>query len=267
MSNSPIIDRIRKLLELAKSSNEHEAAAAAARAADLMRKHEIDQAVLAATQPGDATPEEIITDGIGKEQGKSTSWRVLIGQGVSAATGCRQWSEGGRMKAMGTRSAVGTWNYLCQYLAREVDRLADEAWDGPTGHLARAAAGYNMSTRSWKNAFRVGAASTIRLRLIEQAKSNAASRRTDVATAAAAVIDPTTGLPPSATQALAIIDRNAGRVEEKYREFAKAAGIRTVSMGRVSSAGGYAAGREAGATVNLSGGGRGLPAPAKVIRG
>src|SRR4051812_14047841 len=105
--NAPIIDRIRKLLSLAQSKNEHEAAAAAAKAAELMRKHEIDQAVLAATAPGETPPEEIVTDGIGEKRGKSVSWRVLIGQGVAAATGCRQWSAGGRMEAMGTRGAVG----------------------------------------------------------------------------------------------------------------------------------------------------------------
>lgn len=265
--STTIIDRIRKLLELSKSTNEHEAAAAAARAADLMRKHEIDQAVLAASAPGETPPEEIITDGIGKEQGKSTSWRVLIGQGVAAATGCRQWSAGGRMNAMGTQSAVGTWNYLCQYLAREVDRLADEAWDGPTGHLARANGSYSVSARSWKNAFRVGAAQVIRTRLIEQARSNAASRRADVTAAAAAAIDPTTGLPPSSTQALAIIDRDAARVTAEYEAMAKRERFVTRKIGQVSSAGGYAAGREAGETVNLSGGGRGLPAPAKAIRG
>lgn len=258
-----IIDRIRKLLELSKSTNEHEAAAAAARATELMRKHEIDQAVLAATAPGETPPEEIITDGIGKEQGKSTSWRVLIGQGVAAATGCRQWSAGGRMNAMGTKSAVGTWNYLCQYLAREVDRLAGERWSAPGSWETRAC----NTARGWKNAFRVGAAQVIRTRLIEQARSNAASKRTDVNTAAAAVIDPATGLPPSATVALAIIDRDAARVAAEYEAMAKRERFVTRKIGQVSSAGGYAAGRDAGATVNLSGGGRGLPAPAKAIRG
>jgi hypothetical protein len=258
---SPIVDRIRKLLELSKSSNEHEAAAAAARAAELMHKFEIDQAVIAAMQPGDATLEEIITDGIGNKDGKSTSWRVLIGQGVAAATGCRQWSAGGRMEAMGTRSAVGTWNYLCQYLAREVDRLAGDAWDDKSTEL------WSTNPRIWKNAFRVGAAQVIHTRLIEQARSQSASKRTDVATAAAAVIDPTTGLPASGTLALAIIDRDATRVANAYDEMSKRERFVTRTIGKVSSAGGYAAGRDAGATVNLTGGGRGLPAPAKAIKG
>jgi len=258
---SPIVDRIRKLLELSKSTNEHEAAAAAARAADLMRKYEIDQAVLAATAPGETPPEEIITDGIGNKDGKSTSWRVLIGQGVAAATGCRQWSSGGRMEAMGTRSAVGTWNYLCQYLAREVDRLAGDAWDDKSTEL------WSTNPRSWKNAFRVGAAQVIRTRLIEQARSQSASKRTDVATAAAAAIDPNTGLPPSITQALEIIDRDAARVAAEYEAMAKRERFVTRKIGQVSSAGGYAAGRNAGATVHLTGGGRGLPAPAKAIKG
>lgn len=259
MANSPIIDRIRKLLELSKSANEHEAASAAARAADLMRKYEIDQAVLAATAPGETPPEEIITDGIGEVPGKSVSWRVLIGQGVAAATGCRQWISGGRMEAMGTRSAVGTWNYLCQYLAREVDRLADAGWVAYPTTIDRVS-----GVRRWKNAFRVGAAETIRTRLIEQARSQAASKRADVT--ASAIAHNYFG-PAVEGHALAIIDRDAARVEEAYGKYAKAAGMRTVTIGQVSSAGGLAAGRKAGATVNLSGGGRGLPAPARAIKG
>ena len=259
---SPIVDRIRKLLELSKSTNEHEAAAAASRAADLMRKYEIDQAVLAATAPGETPPEEIITDGIGNKDGKSTSWRVLIGQGVAAATGCRQWSAGGRMEAMGTRSAVGTWNYLCQYLAREVDRLADAGWVAYPTTIDRVS-----GVRSWKNAFRVGAAQVIRTRLIEQARAQSASKRADVTAAVAVVVDPATGLPPSITQALAIIDRDAARVAAEYEAMAKRERFVTRKIGQVSSAGGYAAGRNAGATVHLTGGGRGLPAPAKAIKG
>lgn len=256
--NSQIIDRIRKLLELSKSSNEHEAAAAAARAADLMRKYEIDQAVLAATAPGETPPEEIITDHIGNIAGKSTSWRVLIGHGVAAATGCRQWSHGGRMEAMGTRGAVGTWNYLCQYLAREVDRLADAGWGAYPTTLDRVS-----GVRRWKNAFRVGAAQVIRTRLIEQARSQAASRRADVH--ASALAHNHFG-PAVESQALAIIDRDAARVAAEYEAMAKRERFVTRKIGQTSSAGGYAAGRDAGATVNLSGGGRGLPAPAKAIR-
>jgi hypothetical protein len=259
---SPIIDRIRKLLELSRSTNEHEAANAAARAAELMRKYEIDQAVLAATAPGETPPEEIITDGIGGKEGKSTSWRVLIGQGVAAATGCKQWSAGGRMEAMGTRSAVGTWNYLCQYLTREVDRLADAGWNAYPTTIDRIS-----GVRRWKNAFRVGAAQVIRTRLIEQARSQAASKKADVNAAAAAVINPATGLPASATQALAIIDHDAARVAAEYEAMAKRERFVTRKIGQVSSAGGYAAGREAGGTVNLgAGSGRGLPAPAKAIK-
>ena len=39
-----IIERIKKLLELSKSSNEHEAAIAASRAAELMMDHQISEA-------------------------------------------------------------------------------------------------------------------------------------------------------------------------------------------------------------------------------
>lgn len=48
---APVLDKVRKLLELAKSANEHEAATAAARAAELMLKHQIEEADLEAVKP------------------------------------------------------------------------------------------------------------------------------------------------------------------------------------------------------------------------
>lgn len=47
MNTDKIIDRVRKLLELANSANEHEAANAANAAAELMERHRIDAALLA----------------------------------------------------------------------------------------------------------------------------------------------------------------------------------------------------------------------------
>ena len=45
-----MVDRVRKLLSLANSANEHEAAAAAAQAADLMVQFEIEAAMLEGRQ-------------------------------------------------------------------------------------------------------------------------------------------------------------------------------------------------------------------------
>lgn len=57
MPTDKIIDRVRKLLELSHSTNEHEAAQAAARAAKLMSEHDVTQAMLNVTAEEDRQPE------------------------------------------------------------------------------------------------------------------------------------------------------------------------------------------------------------------
>ncbi len=263
MSNSTIIDRIRKLLELTKSSNEHEAASAAARAADLMRKHEIDQAMLAVTD-SERHAAPIVEDSISgtNASGKRVAWKCFIAGGAATAFGIQMFYHGGQIRGLGRKDAIQTWNYLCQYLYREVDRLADEAWDGEPGVLPR---WNDVSPRSWKNAFRVGAAGVIAKRLRQQAKDSESSKRADVA-AAAALVGPAANQTGRETQALAIIDRDRAEVEAEYKRRSVGFGKAT-SIGQVSSRSGLVAGRAAGASVNLTGGGRGLPAPAKAIKG
>lgn len=60
--NDKIIDRIRKLLELSHSDNEHEAAQAAARAAQMMSENAVTEAMLQVVADDDVqyVPERII---------------------------------------------------------------------------------------------------------------------------------------------------------------------------------------------------------------
>jgi hypothetical protein len=264
---SQIVDRIRKLLELSKSSNEHEAAAAAARAAELMRKHDLNEAMLRVTD-SERHAEPIVEEGITgtKTEGRRVAWKVFIASGAAQALGIEMFSCGGKILGMGRTSAIRTWDYLCQYLYREVDRLADEAWDGPIGHLARRDAGYDQPARSWKNAFRVGASGVIAKRLRRQASEQETNKRSDVAAAAALTGPDTANQTSRETQALAIIDHDRAEVEAAYMRRSASFGKAT-PIGQISSRSGLVAGRAAGATVNLTGGGRGLPAPAKAIKG
>ena len=68
-----IVDRIRKLLELSRSNNEHEAAQAASRAASLMAEHAITTAML-----------EVISDDDNGVAGSVESKRIIIGAVLEA---------------------------------------------------------------------------------------------------------------------------------------------------------------------------------------
>lgn len=251
-----IIDRIRKLLALSKSANEHEAAAAAAKASQLMREHEIGEAMLR-VEDDSRSAEDIVEGTVDGSQAarKRVAWKCFIASGAALAFGVKMWTTSGKIVGLGRVSAVQSWGYTCQYLYREVDRLADEAWDSHAASEIRIGAG---GVRAWKNAFRVGASHAIHLRLKAQAEESEASKRADVAALCQSS--------ESGTQALAVIDRDRSEVAAAYAErskgFSKVAGI-----GQTSSRSGYASGVAAGRSVSLGGGARaGLPEPSKRIR-
>jgi hypothetical protein len=252
-TGNKIIDRIRKLLELSKSANEHEAASAGARAAALMEEHQISEAVLRVTDEREAEPVVEGSVAAGRQSGRRVAWKCTIVRGAAKAMGCSNtFTTGGKMSTFGHTSAVQTWSYLCQYLFREVDRLADEAWE--TQRL-RFASHDAAGPRAWKNAFRLGAAHVICERLKKQAK-----RQDDHRAAAVAAVAPV-----EATMALAIIAKDRALVDAEYARRAESF-VKGTPIGQISSGDGYRAGRKAGETVALSGGGPGLPAPAKALR-
>ncbi|HUH05804.1 MAG TPA: DUF2786 domain-containing protein [Kofleriaceae bacterium] len=160
-----IVDRIRKLLALSQSSNQHEAAAAAARAAELMTAHHLHAAMLA----DDETPAPIDAHEI-ETTGQAVSWRGSLASGIAYSFGCRMFWKPGyrdgkrfvRSMVVGRPADVDGVRYMYLYLRNEVDRLAREAWDALPGFDRQ-----SSSARSWKNAFRLGAAVTIARRLRE----------------------------------------------------------------------------------------------------
>jgi hypothetical protein len=255
MSEQKIIDRIRKLLNLANSANEHEAALAAAQATDLMLKHEIEEAQLAdegAEELGEVDKESI------DETGSIVPWKGNIAAGLAQSMGCQmyygrsKYVRGQKQKRtyviIGQESKRATIKYMYNYLCAELIRLADIAFrQAILKHRAEEkeyrASGLSMgpppSARSWKNAFRLGAASMIWTRL------NAQRKETHRGAEAA-----------GQTQALMVVAKN----EEAVQVWIKA-NLGKLGKGRAgsfSSGSGYGAGREAGKTVGLGGSGKAL---------
>lgn len=240
MPEPKIIDRIRKLLALSKSSNEHEAAAAAARAAELMAQHQLSEAALCEVElePVDAHSID--------ESGKCVSWKGTLANGCARAFCCRmfwnraehwdtkrhRWKQTVRTMVVGRENDVAGVRYMYQYLVKEVARLADEAWKEKTRYV---------SLRSWKNSFRLGCSARIQKRLIDQRKATLGQAAED----------------ESNSQALMRLDE----MEAAVNAFCDQLNLQAGSAPRCRESG-YSDGVRAGDSVSLGGGRGQLGTPA-----
>ena len=124
MSRDKALDRARKLLELAKSDNEHEAANAAAKAAEIMIEWQLDEAELA---PETTKPEPVTQEAI-ESYGRRVAWRTSIAQALAESLGGRGYftfSQTGipaRMFIVGPKSVIDTVKYMHPTICNEVER-------------------------------------------------------------------------------------------------------------------------------------------------
>jgi hypothetical protein len=218
-----LLDRVRKLLALAGSPNAHEAAQAAARAQALVARHQLE-AWLAAEDAVEADPDPI-TDG--REAPLDTArrtrkWKIVLAGSLAEANGCVAWvwARPGEER-------------IC-VVGRERDRAVVRVlWDALLKRVewASATAGPGKD-RAWHEAFRIGAADAIALRLAA------------VATEARADFGET---------ALARIDHRAGAHREALDRFVR----EELGLGKGRAlrvhARAYDSGRKAGAELPLPG--------------
>lgn len=217
--NDGVMRRLEKLFRLQQSSNEHEAATAAARAAELMLKYQIDAAQLRIETPAD---EPIIDEPI--VEGVTRHWHATIAWGVAAGYGgrCYGWQIGRTrfVNFIGTAEACNAARYTTQYLCAEVRRLALQAFAG---------------SATEQHSFCIGAALVISRRMTE-------SRQAAVTTAAADA---------NTSQALAIIKDDDKRIDER---FAKLNMKNRTVRSTYSSRDAFADGQRAGEAIQLRGG-------------
>lgn len=115
-----IIEKIKKLLRLAKSSNEHEAALAAARAQELLAKHNLDECDFSEYEP----PKEagLASAPIVK---KPANWVWLLAASVAGAFDCRYFfTRSGHMCFVGVDLDHEVAAFTYAYLYRTINRLA-----------------------------------------------------------------------------------------------------------------------------------------------
>jgi hypothetical protein len=148
----------------------------------------------------------------------------------------------GTVKTMilGRDGDVSAVRYLYGYLCREVDRLAEEGWSSSP---------QVGSSRSWKNAFRVSAAYTIKRRLVE-------SRHSTLEFAAREAEND-----PAASRGLVRIRQNEAEIEARHR----ALNLRTARAASFSSVHGAHAGRRAGERIDLGADRKRLGSPSQQL--
>lgn len=157
-----ILSKLAKLLELKDSPNEHEAQVAAQRAAELMAKHQIDEAqVIAASARPDDKPrlEEGRIDGEGEEASRIENWHKALLVAVAEACGGRAWMNGRgryqRFMMVGPKDSVASARYIYMHLERQVSRFSRAATrESPVG------------TNAWRRAYAMGMVARVRERLV-----------------------------------------------------------------------------------------------------
>jgi hypothetical protein len=241
-----VIDRIKKLLALAKSSNPNEAANAAAAAQRLMEEHELEEGDLAA-HSGQAVKDPVKEEYLSPFSYRQVDrWRAALAYGVCAGFGCHYWWEVvvtaapvkglgmvGKMKrnralrVIGRATNLATAQYMFLYLDREVQRLAQEAY------LLVVPRPLASGAIRWRNSFMVGAVRVITDRL--------AARREEF-------------LHPvgEASTALVVVQRGQAEVDAVHQQREVELGLRSLGASKADpNLDAYLQGKEAGEHVSL----------------
>lgn len=127
MTISSVIDRVKKLLALSKSSNAFEAAAAANAANKLIDQHRLSESELETSDH-----ESIIQDPNPLyESGRLTKWRSTLAVVLAKHYGCATYNSKGRrsniFKLIGRKSDIEIVNYMFAWLSSEIERLSSSA--------------------------------------------------------------------------------------------------------------------------------------------
>lgn len=128
MNHEQVIERVKKLLALSTSPNEHEAAQAAALASKLMAKYAIDEAVLR-----EPTADDIVDEELMGPQSRAETWRGVLSNSLAIHHRCKTiWipEQNGSFKTfalriVGKKSDIESVRYLWSYCCREIGRLCE----------------------------------------------------------------------------------------------------------------------------------------------
>ncbi len=160
MDNSPVIEKIKKLLALANSSNEHEAALAAGHAQRLLSEHNLAMADIEASHRPDKADkvETVVSKSLPK-------WLRHLSAGVSTAFDCQaiHHPATGKLTFIGVGADVQIAAYTFSYLDLTLRKLCG-------GYMKQHVSGTlaNRHRELMRHSYYLGAVSTITGRLREQ---------------------------------------------------------------------------------------------------
>lgn len=291
MTADTVIEKVRKLLALATSTNVHEAANAAAAAERLMAEHKLAAADVEA-RTGEAHDEDIETAEVVEDGRRLISWRDQLVGVLASVNGCQRFSSWKNVEHRAPRCPTTTMlGDRCAFVNGHDGGCSPRAGRGTTrlllddvvfvtsvrcfkvvGRASDAQAVAYLfrylaneinrlcerdgkgAGKAFANSFRHGAVATISARLNEEKKAREAAFRS---TAKAG--DKRSGV------ALMVVDRDALAVKDYMKEnFPK---LHTYRIGGASDAGGYNAGKQAAHEISLPGNNKGLGVAAKQIGG
>ncbi len=252
MVDDKILERVRKLLALADSSNVNEAGNAAKQAQLLMSKHSISEAVVSVAADADED-EDLEVDVLHQIHGKVLpTWKGRLGVVLCEVNQChcfRSENQQGKMlRIIGRPGDAETVRYLFSYIASEIDKLALRESE------ARGGAG-----RTWCNNFRLGAVAEVNSRL----------READAEAQAAMKQEADAGDTMGSGTALVVVNSAIAKLDERREEAVqygkKELGLRSTGPRHSRyDRSARKAGARAGANIDLSqGGGKGLGAGSK----
>lgn len=133
MPDEKVLDRLVKLMEMAKRGTENEAEIAAQRAAEIMAKYQIEAADIEATIAGKTKPaiEQGRIDDNDDKPKRVERWHSALLWAVADACGGKAWMHGrGRYQQffmVGPKGSVDSAKYLYAMLEKDVNRLSREA--------------------------------------------------------------------------------------------------------------------------------------------
>lgn len=278
-----IVDKIAKLLNLSQSTNQHEAAAAAARAAELMAKYDIAEATVRVrnTKSGLDAPEEQIAQADSAGYYKTIEvWRGNIATALCYGLGVEYYWDRVKMDPEEAKPIIAKikakfekankvaygWEFdnavwkatqmvgvrfigkpsvttTAIYMFQFLEREVDRLCKEAYAKLTQRPLA--AAATAWYNAFKMGAT----IEIINRMRA----KRAEVMKAAET--NPT----EETSQALVLVKKDALALKDYYKDLKKKIGITTTgNSGSVKDSGAYHQGKEAGSKINLDGGHREL---------
>lgn len=235
------LEKVRKLLRLAKSSNANEAALAAARAQELIDRHRLTQAVMDLDAPDGSASDRLqeFADEPLDRPVRLDRWRGSLAFVLARANGCVVYRRGPWMFLIGRAADAAAVRYLYAWLSKETQRLVD-VWGAGRG-------------RVWRLNFRMGVVDAIAAALAARRAALACTVRAEAAAEGGGAL-------VQVGAALARMDARYSEAEHWAAEHARLAAARRPSP-MEADVNARRLGQRAGRTIDLAASRDGLSAP------